>query len=249
VPAINRAAYLISEVAGGKVANDVIKAFSDRQRPRSIPLSLDYSNRLLGTSLSKSEVERCISLPGYKVKSSSRRGSGNAGAGWVVSPPSWRVDLSQQEDLIEEVARLTGYDSIPSAMPEVPMSVSESQKGREFETEVRALLSHCGCHEVITYSFISTKSLDMLRVAEGSRLKQVLPLRNPLAEDQSVMRTSLIPGLLQALTVNVRLRNMDVKIFEIPDWRSLLPVGLLASGTRAVTTELLGFRVAGITGQ
>jgi len=153
VPSINRAAYLISEVAGGKVARGVIKAFSSRPRTPAIPLSLDYTNRLLGTSLSKSEVERCISLPGYKVKSSSKKGSG-----WVVSPPSWRIDLSCQEDLIEDVARLTGYDSIPSVMPEVPMSVRESQKGRDFAAEVRALLSHCGCHEVITYSFISSKS-------------------------------------------------------------------------------------------
>jgi len=242
VPALNRAAYLISEVAGGKVAHGVVKAFFGRPRTPAIPLSLDYTNRLLGTSLNKSEVERCISLPGYKVKSSSKKGSGTAGTGWVVSPPSWRVDLSCQEDLIEEVARLTGYDSIPADMPEVPMSVKESQKSRDFAGEVRALLSHCGCHEVITYSFISSKSLDMLRVAEGDKLRKVLPLRNPLTEEQAVMRTSLIPGLLQAMTVNVRLRNMGVKIFEIgrvfiSSGSERLPVektmlGILMSGPR-----------------
>jgi len=236
VPALNRAAYLISEVAGGKVVHGVVRVFSGRPKPPAIPLGLDYTNRLLGTSFSKSEVERCISLPGYKV----RKGSGVTGAGWVVTPPSWRVDLSCQEDLIEEVARLTGYDTIPAVMPEVPMSVKESHKNRDFAGEVRALLSHCGCHEVITYSFISSKSLDMLRVAEGDRLRQALPLRNPLTEEQAVMRTSLIPGLLQSLTVNVRRRNMCVKIFEIG--RVFISSG---SGRLPVEKTMLGILMSG----
>ncbi len=182
VPALDRAAHLIVEVAGGKIAKGFIHKASSVSKTPIIPLTLEYTNRLLGTSLNRTEVERCITLPGYDVKRKGRRDRQAAASlrtEWRVRPPSWRVDLSRQEDLIEEIARLTGYEKIPLAMPLIPLSAQKRGKGWEMAWQARELLRRVGCHEVVTYSFISRRFLDMLKVGEGDRLGQAIPLRNP----------------------------------------------------------------------
>lgn len=234
--AIDRAAQLICESAGGKVARGVVEVTSPHVKPNTIRVAMDSTNRLLGTSLTKAEVETCLRLPGYDVKERKK-------SGWDVRPPSWRIDLVRREDLIEEIARLIGYEKIPVSLPRVSPGAGERDRRRETATKARSLLLRAGCHEVITYSFVSRKSLEALRVGEGHIFHQALTVRNPLTEDQGIMRTTLLPGLLQSLELNERRRSLAVKIFEIgrvfvAEGRGSLPeektmLGLLMAGPRA----------------
>ena len=133
----------------------------------------------------------------------------------VVTPPSFRGDLEREIDLIEEVARMDGYEKIPVTLPKGPPSSEE--RNREFVLERKAMevLLHHGYHEVITYSFTSPASLDLIGLPPDDPRRRHLRILNPLTEDFSVLRTSLIPGLLETARYNVSRKNSNLKIFEL----------------------------------
>jgi phenylalanyl-tRNA synthetase beta chain len=132
-----------------------------------------------------------------------------------VGVPSCRPDIDAEIDLIEEVARVYGYDNIPATYPQDSTAIERGVQPRPPEDECRAVLKGCGFSEVITFSFGSPA--DMVDFFDGRTASHVEPIRmmkNPLTEDESVLRTSLIPGLLQSLRNNVNAGNKNLKLFE-----------------------------------
>jgi phenylalanyl-tRNA synthetase beta chain len=131
-----------------------------------------------------------------------------------VEPPSFRVDITREVDLVEEVARLDGFDNIPVSYPSIRPSEQGEPPERVLRDRMRQIMVGMGFAETITYSFISPDSADMLGAAQKSALRSFVRLLNPLSREQSVMRTSLIPGLMATARTNILNEERELKLFE-----------------------------------
>jgi phenylalanyl-tRNA synthetase beta chain len=207
--AADRAAMLMAEIAGGQVARGAVDAHPRPWAPRPIRLSVRATHRLLGTRVPKARIARLLTGIEFTVEPAPERDV------LTVTAPSYRVDVSRPEDLMEEVARLAGFDAIPVTFPTLPAGARGDAPRLSLRQRVRERLNGCGFSEVITYSFVHGQSCDRLRLAEDDPRRRVVTVLNPLAEDQAVMRPSLLPGLLETLRFNLAQQTRRVKIFEI----------------------------------
>jgi len=207
VPALRRAMMLISELAGGEVIKGIIDNYPAPRRPREIDLRVDKTNRFLGTELSRETMGsylHALELEVHPLGENVLR----------VKVPCFRVDLTRDWDLMEEVARMEGYDNIAVTNP--PIRPSDEKEAPEVTTgdRVREIMVGLGFSEVISFSFIAPESADFLGAEKDSALRCFVPLLNPLTVDQSVMRTSLMPGLLSAVKTNLSYGEKDLNLFE-----------------------------------
>jgi len=136
------------------------------------------------------------------------------GENLVVVPPSFRMDIEREIDLVEEVARIEGYNRIPVTFPAVRSCSKPTRLEYSLRDRLREVLVGCGFSEVISYSFTSRDSADLLDAPEGHALRSFVALMNPLSMDQSVMRTSLVPGLAGAAKTNLSRGEQEIKLFE-----------------------------------
>ncbi|MDY6836399.1 MAG: phenylalanine--tRNA ligase subunit beta [Thermodesulfobacteriota bacterium] len=206
--ALDRAAQLIVQTTGGQLAEGVIDNYPRPIPQRTIELSVKRTNRLLGTEIDRDEISRyleSVELDAEPVDEDRLR---------VVSP-TFRVDLKRPEDLMEEVARLKGYDQIPTTHPLTQVVACAEDKNLRVRRRLRQTLSGCGFSEIVTYSFVDEEACDRLLIDADDPRRQMLPILNPLTEDQTVMRTSLLPGLLATMYLNSTQRNEDLRIFEV----------------------------------
>ena len=206
--AANRATQLIQELADGRVVEGVVDAYPIPIKPSPIHLSVTKIHQVLGTEVSAKQVRNYLEDLELEVREEDEDAL-------VVIPPSFRGDLEREIDLIEEVARLDGYEKIPITIPKGPPSSEERSK--EFLIERKAIdtLIYHGYHEVITYSFTSPASWDILGLPPDDPRRQHLRILNPLTEDFSVMRTTLFPGLMETVRYNVSRKNSNLKLFEL----------------------------------
>ncbi len=207
VPALRRAMRLISELAGGEVIQGIIDNYPTPRSPREIDLRVDKTNRFLGTELSRDTVAGYLQALEMEVQPSGENVL-------RVKPPSFRVDIARDWDLMEEVARLEGYDHIPVTIPSIRPSDEKESPEMTTGDRVREIMAGLGFSEVISFSFIAPDSADFLGAERESPLRSFVTLLNPLSVDQSVMRTSLIPGLVAAVKTNLSYGEKDLKLFE-----------------------------------
>jgi len=206
--AAERAAGLMGKLGGGSLARGSVDNYPRKIEPRKIPLRVPRVNQILGTSLNKGEIQNYLQSLEIAVQA-------NGPESLSAIPATYRVDLTREIDLIEEVARLHGFHRIPVTLPAgrvMPQKKTRMQRAAE---RTRGLLTSFGFWEVINYSFISPRVLRELQIPQGDRRSRVLAIQNPLSEDQSVMRTTLIPGLLQTARTNTHRQNLDLKVFEL----------------------------------
>ena len=206
--AANRAAQLIQELAGGRVLEGVVDAYPKRIQPASIRLSVRKIDQALGTEISVKQVRGYLEDLELDVRAEDEDI-------FVVTPPSFRGDLEREIDLIEEVARMNGYERIPLTLPKGPPSSEERSKVFLAERKAMEVLLQHGYHEVVTYSFTSPTSGDLMGLAPDDPRRKHVRILNPLTEDFSDLRTSLIPGLLEAARYNVSRKNSNLKLFEL----------------------------------
>jgi phenylalanyl-tRNA synthetase beta chain len=200
--AIERATELLIEIAGGS-PGPVIENTAKKDIPVRAPVSLrsSYLSRLLGVTIPSAKISSSLKRLGMQVDAKAEKFS--------VTPPSYRFDISLEADLIEEVARLTGFDQIPEVPPVVRMQISA---GKEEILPVRKLeqvLVDRGFNEVVTYSFIDRGMHDLL-----SPHHEPLELINPISADMSIMRTTLWPGLLTSVQYNFNRQMRNLRLFE-----------------------------------
>jgi phenylalanyl-tRNA synthetase beta chain len=208
VRALDRAAQLMVQVGGGEIAGGRIDVYPTRYEAPRLTLRVGRTNRFLGTSLQTSEMAEVLRSIEMQVREA------DADRLQVV-PPSFRPDITREVDLAEEVVRLVGYDRVPVTSPRADASAAMLDPHLRSRLEVKGFLQGAGFFEIITYSFVSIDSLRKLRLpAEDPRLDPVRVL-NPLSEEQGVMRTSLLPGLLNTARYNMDRRNEDIRIFEL----------------------------------
>ena len=202
--ASDRAARLIIKLAGGKASSTPQDKYPKKVNPVNIEMRLSRAKSILGVDLNADLIVdgfKRLQFDVDKIDGDKIR----------VTPPTFRVDLTREIDLIEEVARLIGYDSIPVTCPKVEAQAGEKDKKGILEGRIRGYLTGIGFHEAVTYSFISHKTLSPFLPAEA----EPLILLNPLSEDQSVMRTTVIPSLLEVVERNLSYQNENLRFFEI----------------------------------
>jgi phenylalanyl-tRNA synthetase beta chain len=208
ITALNRAAALIAEVAGGRPVPGHIDAHPRPAPQTVIALDIHRANRRLGTELDGGRIETLLEEIGFRV---SNKDSDHL----EVKVPSFRVDVSRSEDLTEEIARRHGYEKIATTHPALPAGGRRPATAFALRQHMRVLMAGLGFAEVITYSFVHQDSSDRLRLADDDPRRRQVAIRNPLSEDQAVMRTSLIPGLLETASRNIAMGNRHLKLFEV----------------------------------
>ena len=245
INALNRAVNLICELAGGIATDDGIDCYAGKKKPIALTLRVGRTRSLLGIDLEAQEIASLLQSIDISCTVQDQDTL-------LVSPPSFRVDIEREADLIEEVARLYGYDRIPVTLPKVDLSYPEQDKNRLRRLAIADRLTSLGFTEAINYSFVSDKHPVMMDLGENDGRHQAVRLLNPLSEDQSVLRTMLLPGLLENVRRNINFQKTDVKLFEIgkvfkPNGENVQPVertrlaGVL-SGTRYGESSPLYFK-------
>ncbi|MFH1019859.1 MAG: phenylalanine--tRNA ligase subunit beta [Pseudomonadota bacterium] len=206
--AMERAVQLMAALAGGEIVAGGVDYREGVVAPVPITLRGKRTRALLGMDLTLEQIG--AALTGIEIEVE-RSGDDTL----RVTPPSFRVDLEREIDLIEEVARIVGYNLLPTTLPMVPMNFSEQDVLRELRKKVARSLTSLGFYEAINYSFVAPQHCDLLGLAADDARRQTVNLLNPLAEDQSVLRTTLLPGLLENLRRNLNHQSHDVRLFEI----------------------------------
>jgi phenylalanyl-tRNA synthetase beta chain len=208
ITALNRAASLMAELSGGCIACGVIDVFPGKSEPVMVRLRQERADKILGISLSTEEILQCFHNLEFECEVI-EQGVIN------VRVPSFRVDIHREIDLIEELARVVGYDRVPATMPNVRIFSDRPTLHQRLERKVKELLVSHGLTEVINFSFISPASHEKILLDVDDRRRTGVRIMNPLTEDQTVMRTSLLPGLLETAARNFSFRSMNLQIFEM----------------------------------
>ena len=212
--AINRAAFLIQKIASGKVAQGLIDFYPQKVLPKRVRLNLDYLERLLGLKIPKKEIKTILKKLNFKVKTLQyhRLVYGTVGKGRVleVEIPTFRLDISIPEDLIEEVGRIYGYQKIPARFPIATLQPSKRNLDIFWEDMAKDILKEAGFSEVYNYSFVSKNDVEIFRYKN----KEIVEVENPTSFDFQYLRPSLIPNLLKNIEKNLR-GFTEIKIFEL----------------------------------
>lgn len=209
VRAVNRAAHLINELGAGEITCGVVDQYVRPAAPLAIRVRAPRVNQVLGTHLNRAEVQEILCRLDFVCELC---GQDNL----LVNIPPYRQDLLEEIDLIEEVARLYGYDQIAATAPvgALTQSVRRPALSRVRELTGSAMLA-AGLDEVITYSFIGESDLDRLNIPGNSPLRRVTPIQNPLREEQGILRPLLLASLMEVLNTNYKRKQTRVGLFEL----------------------------------
>lgn len=199
---LKRAFELVEELGAGEVLNTVIDCDYTDKTPVSVDFDAAWINGFLGTDIPEAEMVKYLDRLGFKVEN-----------GKVIAP-SFRIDIECKADIAEEVARIYGYNKIPSTDFR-GIARAEFTPEQKFIRTLRNTAASLGGYEIATYSFVSPKYFDKIKLPENSKLRNVVKIVNPLGEDTSVMRTSTIPSMLDVLSFNYNNRNESACLFEI----------------------------------
>jgi len=200
--AMERATQLLLDIVGGE-PGPITESTDNLPLDRTVTLRAERITRILGISLPAEQVESILTGLGLELISRDVQS-------WTFGVPSWRFDIAIEEDLVEEIARIYGYNNLPVTEARGHFALKPQPEGLVGLTAVRNRLTAQGYQEVITYSFVDSKLEHIL----GTDPETILPLTNPISQDMDVMRTSLWPGLLGALKHNFHRQQGRGKIFE-----------------------------------
>ncbi len=225
--AVQRACELIELLGAGEVVDGVIDVYPKKYEPAVLKLEPEKINALLGTQISRGTMRHILMSLGFTLE------------GDQVNVPSWRSDVSHYSDLAEEVARFYGYNEIPTEFTGSVTTCGGFNEKQLCEREIGAVCRSLGLDEIITYSFISPSYYDKIRLPADSPLRDSLRILNPLGEDTSIMRTTVLPSMLEILTRNYNFRNKAAALYEIGRTYLKRPDGL-ADEPRVVSIGAYG---------
>ncbi|MFC1928325.1 phenylalanine--tRNA ligase subunit beta [Chloroflexota bacterium] len=209
LPALKRATQLIAELAGGEVAKGLVDVYPGKTEEKPILLTTDGIERLLGVSFNLGQIVDALTSLGFDCKRAS------SSSEVLVTAPYWRSDIRQTVDLIEEVARIAGYDRIPSTMLSQPIPRQNPEPIIGLKRELRRIITGYGFQEVITYSLTGSETL--YKLSPESHTLEPMPLRlfNPMTAEQEYLRPNLRANLLTALSANRRHEDGGIRLFEL----------------------------------
>lgn len=231
---MERATALLLDICGGE-AGPVVEALAEDTLPAANTVNLRHAklNRLIGIDIAAEQVSDMLARLGLDVTSTAE--------GWQVVVPSYRFDISIEEDLVEEVARIYGYNNIPNLAPMAGLTMSQHREARLPLNRLKDALVDLGYQEAITYSFVDPKQQQLL-FPEA----KTMALPNPIAADMSEMRVSLWPGLIQAAVYNQNRQQPRLRLFE--QGLTFIPDDTAENGVRQ-TPVLAGLLVGTVTGE
>ena len=232
--AINRACQLINELGAGEVVGGCVDIYPQPWQEKRLKLVPAKYNALLGTDIDKETMITYLKAidMGYDETTDE------------IVVPTWRQDLNCDADIAEEIARFYGYDKIPVSLPQGTATPGKMSYKLRIEQIIRGIVESFGFNESMNYSFESPKVYDKLLIAADDKLRDVVTISNPLGEDYSIMRTTMLNGMLTSLATNFNRRNKNVKLYEIgniylpkalpltelPDERSQISLGFFGDG-------------------
>ena len=203
VPAVNRACELVELLGAGEVVDGMIDILNYIPEPVTLPLEPAKINALLGTVIPEADMVDYLRREEVPVVDG------------MVQVPSWRPDLRCMADLAEEVARYYGYNKIDTTLMRGATTMGGYSETQKLENAAGAAARAMGYSEIITYSFVSPSTFDSIRIPADSPLRKTVKLINPLGEDRSIMRTVILPSMLDILARNFALKNKGVKLYEL----------------------------------
>ena len=205
--AIDRACALICELGCGEVMEGTIDVYNSVKEESSITVDSKWINKFLGTDISKEEMKEALDSLDLKTKLN--------GNDLNITIPTFRIDIAIKEDIAEEVARIYGYDKIPTTIFKVATEREPKYKNDILTDVVIETMIGSGVNQSISYSFVSPKVFDKVNIPADSKLRNVVKIKNPLGEDYSVMRTTTLPSIMESLGRNYSRNNDYVRLFEI----------------------------------
>lgn len=201
-PALMRAFELVEMLGCGEVVKTIIDADYSDKTPKGVEFDPVWINNFLGADIPEDVMRSCLEKLDFKVE------NGKAYA------PSVRIDIECKADIAEEVARIYGYNNIPKTIIRGVADAKLTEK-QKLERKIANAMTALGAYEITTYSFISPKYFDRIRLSENSSLRKTVVISNPLGEDTSVMRTTLLPSMCEVMARNYNSRNAAVCLFEL----------------------------------
>lgn len=201
-PALMRAFELVEMLGCGDVVKTIIDADYTDKTPKGVEFDPKWINNFLGTDIPEDVMKNCLERLDFKVENG------------MAYAPSVRIDIERKCDIAEEVARIYGYNNIPNTIIRGVADARLTEK-QKFERKIANAMTALGAYEITTYSFISPKYFDKIRLPEDSPLRKPVVITNPLGEDTSVMRTTLLPSMCEVLARNYNNRNAAVCLFEL----------------------------------
>ncbi|WP_077534580.1 phenylalanine--tRNA ligase subunit beta [Massiliimalia massiliensis] len=243
---VERACELVEMLGAGTVVDGVIDVDHSDKEPGRVKLEVEWINRFLGIDLTREEMVKTLTSLGFTMD------------GDMILVPYYRIDIEHKADIAEEIARIYGYNNIPTTAPTGTARgvVTPRQK---FERSINETMLSLGCYEIMTYSFISPKYYDNILLPADSELRNSVTITNPLGEDTSIMRTTTIPSMMEIVSRNYNNRNPYLWAYEIgmeyrpaegqelPDENPMLTIGLYGNGADFYTlkgmTEMLFDRI------
>lgn len=201
-PALMRAFELVEMLGCGEVVKTIIDADYTDKTPKGVEFDPKWINNFLGTDIPEDVMKNCLERLDFKVENG------------MAYAPSVRIDIERKCDIAEEVARIYGYNNIPNTIIRGVADARLTEK-QKFERKIANAMTALGAYEITTYSFISPKYFDKIRLPESSPLRKPVVITNPLGEDTSVMRTTLLPSMCEVLARNYNNRNAAVCLFEL----------------------------------
>jgi phenylalanyl-tRNA synthetase beta chain len=207
VSAQARAALLIKELASGEICSGRVDIYQEEGKSIVVRLRVSRVNQLLGGSFSAEQIQSLLSRLGMAIAEPSET--------MQVKIPSFRPDLSREVDLIEEIARIDGFDKVGSVFPVAGVRPVKIEVRQKIIKKVREVLCCTGFSETVHYSFIENAHAEEFKMAFALKQDQVIVLKNPLSSENDTMRTSLIPGLLKTAALNISKGQKPLKLFEV----------------------------------
>lgn len=206
IDALNRAAQLIAELGSGEVVKGIVDRYEERLEPWTVDISPERINRFLGTDIETAEMVKVLEKLGVKII---------GGDVLKALVPTYRSDLEMEADIAEEIARIYGYNKIMPTM--ISGKTLQGMKTEEYKIReaARDILTGAGFYEVITYSFASPEDFDKVKIPKDSRMRKTVNIMNPLGEELSIMRTTLIPDMLEVIGRNYNRKNEKAQFFEL----------------------------------
>ena len=205
--ALDRATQLIAELAGVTICNGIVDVYPGQQSLTEIQLRPERVNFVLGTTIETAEMVQILDRLGFDVDTTEEV--------YQVVVPTFRSDVTREIDLIEEIARVYGYDNIPTTLPKGDIPVPAPTPKTEARRRIKHFLLAAGMMEAVNYSFCDPNCFDKIRLNADDPLRNTLQLRNPLSPEMSVLRTTLTPGLLENAQHNRNHQIDTIALFEI----------------------------------
>lgn len=205
--AINRACALVCELGCGEVMEGTIDIYNSKKEEGNITVDSNWINKFLGTDIAKEDMKKYLDSLELKTEIN--------GDNLDIKIPTFRVDIAIKEDIAEEVARIYGYDKIPTTIYSDSTGREPKYKNEVLRDLMVSTMVSSGLNQSISYSFVSPKVFDKINVPEDSELRNVIKIKNPLGEDYSVMRTTTIHSMMECLGRNYSRNNEYARLFEI----------------------------------